>query len=1263
MSVGFASARPGGSGGEGTGGRRRTVISSPATLADIGSTEEQDERKILYAILRESTTTNDAGETVFDDDKLLENMKEYGLGISDEVFEEAGVPELKNLGDDEGTLDTLKGLVGKGLDLIDRPSQAILRGFDATFEREGWRSPGLGLANMTYDFGAGLSEAKKGFLGRGQRINAREALDQDPTVGGRLGGAFDTGLVITSDPLTFLSGGGSAALKGAGKTAAKEIAQQTGEEVAENVLRRGVRPSLFAKGSTRAERIGLRPAGRSSGLRQEVIEGLAAQGVKNPRKLLGRAERLDKGGLRLMGMSTPLNRARTQRLTQGLHLSDARYLASADPAAVGKLDAEISAARKELSDLAESKSLGVGTEEALADLNLRYLGAQTKLDDLLAQKEALYSAPKRPDRLVSDTDLLGPKQRTDLQRVGGFNRATRPIRKHFVRNADQNKVVQEGLRQGRDAAESTRYQHLKQTAERLNKTLKGRRLKDMRRLTDEEKTEILNALDVGGSVETALAGDVLSDRSKEVLRALNDIRENDTNALKKFGLTSDELVTETNYIRRQLTDEARQLFDTGSLVKDAPGATTSDLFGGGTFLSRNEALASKPITEINAPGTLRGMGPEYNAMADITEAGGQIYKENPLDAMMTHSAEVAGATARKQYLDDLAKIVDPDTGQALVTNSPTKGYRALEPGTKIIDGQKVPTYYAPHSIAAEVEGAMTVLTDDEVLKKWSKFMDGWMKTWKGYATVPVLFGTGFHARNTAGNLFNNFLAGATNPLAYRRAARLQALDDKVQDAFQSSMRADQTAWEAYETVARSFRGKSTGKLKELGKVTDDDVAMLLEAKRRGIFGTGFFTEDLGKATEFSRRARRNAAPGQGEIGFGGVAKDKARRVKDWAAHENRLVGSGRKIGETIEGNARLGHFINMVDNGLDFGQAAFSVKKHLFDYGHLTPFEQRWMKRIIPFYTFMRNNVPLQMENVVTQPGKYAALSHLQTAGASAIDPQAHTLPGWSMEQGMVPLSEEAKADVNKAIPGNFLDIQEGQPTMIGFDNPAKAAMDAMEPVITTAAFAASPALNNAVGDAMKNHGILPDKDYTSRDVADAWMNLPGGGPTELLVFLVETQTGVDTFTGSEAIKTERSSETWDRLASSLSPLWAKGKSASGKMSDDYKTSELVFKNILGANFSEITPPREEGARRGYLSDLDDAIRRRNRGIDEFLDLDGDGEPDLDETGRKIPNPDRVPDRADLQAAGLLPGGGSGTGPLVSKARGGGYQPRSLFSG
>ena len=81
---------------------------------------------------------------------------------------------------------------------------------------------------------------------------------------------------------------------------------------------------------------------------------------------------------------------------------------------------------------------------------------------------------------------------------------------------------------------------------------------------------------------------------------------------------------------------------------------------------------------------------------------------------------------------------------------------------------------------------------------------------------------------------------------------------------------------------------------------------------------------------------------------------------------------GNKVGTTVEGTQRAHLFISALDQGMSPAEAAEMVDKFLFDYADLTHFEQAHLKRIIPFYTFMRKNLPLQLEMMIEKPQVYS---------------------------------------------------------------------------------------------------------------------------------------------------------------------------------------------------------------------------------------------------------------------------------------------------
>jgi hypothetical protein len=88
----------------------------------------------------------------------------------------------------------------------------------------------------------------------------------------------------------------------------------------------------------------------------------------------------------------------------------------------------------------------------------------------------------------------------------------------------------------------------------------------------------------------------------------------------------------------------------------------------------------------------------------------------------------------------------------------------------------------------------------------------------------------------------------------------------------------------------------------------------------------------------------------------------------------------RKATYATDGWTRMTGFIHNLKQGQSFEQAAATTKKFLFDYFDLTPFERKVMKRIIPFYTWTRKNIPLQLEVLVKNPRVFARINDIQNA-------------------------------------------------------------------------------------------------------------------------------------------------------------------------------------------------------------------------------------------------------------------------------------------
>jgi len=83
---------------------------------------------------------------------------------------------------------------------------------------------------------------------------------------------------------------------------------------------------------------------------------------------------------------------------------------------------------------------------------------------------------------------------------------------------------------------------------------------------------------------------------------------------------------------------------------------------------------------------------------------------------------------------------------------------------------------------------------------------------------------------------------------------------------------------------------------------------------------------------------------------------------------NKLLEGGRNFSSLLENHFRFGAFIDTWKKGGSFEDAALNVKKIFYNYSELNMFERKVMKRIIPFYSWMRFNTPRMLETMATRP-------------------------------------------------------------------------------------------------------------------------------------------------------------------------------------------------------------------------------------------------------------------------------------------------------
>lgn len=278
-----------------------------------------------------------------------------------------------------------------------------------------------------------------------------------------------------------------------------------------------------------------------------------------------------------------------------------------------------------------------------------------------------------------------------------------------------------------------------------------------------------------------------------------------------------------------------------------------------------------------------------------------------------------------------------------------KMFDKLEADGLLVEGRKIgggagrffaPGTYFDQDVAASLAKMEQIFSNDQMITRFGRLFDQFQARMKFLQTAP---NPGFHIRNTMSDMFINFLDGVTSIVPYRQAATL-------------------------------VRGKNAKQIKITLKngLELDGNEIIQQYDGMGL-RAGFFHAEAG------------IIPGMGSKLTHGT---------------NNVI---RKFSEVREDTMRMAHFIDAlkktpktdtIEEAAEL--AAKRVRKYNFDYQDLTNVEKKIFRRAVPFYTFMRKNVPLMMETYMTRPGRMIVPTKAQNALAAFLgnDNRDEPLPG-----------------------------------------------------------------------------------------------------------------------------------------------------------------------------------------------------------------------------------------------------------------------------
>jgi hypothetical protein len=255
---------------------------------------------------------------------------------------------------------------------------------------------------------------------------------------------------------------------------------------------------------------------------------------------------------------------------------------------------------------------------------------------------------------------------------------------------------------------------------------------------------------------------------------------------------------------------------------------------------------------------------------------------------------------------------------------------------------------------------------------------------------------GFHTRNALSNVFQLIAAGADPRNLFKGSGILSEINKGLEKGL------------APRTIATA--------LVDSGKV---EIGDWFSSSRRQVIDAIEDTINYSSSTGFGQYGEIFEAVGKSNRGIRQlkeVGKVDLKQPSTYKSIPSTLAGKylqkSRAIGEGIENYSRFGLMWDGLAKGLSPQEAVARSNKYLVDYADLSNVD-RIAKQIIPFWTFMSRNTPLQLELMWTNPRAYALYSNLKRNIEGPSEEEGGlVIPGYEKDRGVFPL----KTPIN--IPG-----------------------------------------------------------------------------------------------------------------------------------------------------------------------------------------------------------------------------------------------------
>jgi len=358
----------------------------------------------------------------------------------------------------------------------------------------------------------------------------------------------------------------------------------------------------------------------------------------------------------------------------------------------------------------------------------------------------------------------------------------------------------------------------------------------------------------------------------------------------------------------------------------------------------------------------KGFEPEVNAGRLLKQRMASHYRKDGRARFVIDAVTKFGIKRTPENTEFLTKNGYFDVGQSLGSKTAQALYKDLP------DEERM---FLPGKIIKSMNAVEELLTDDNVAGAMLRKADWVNRQFKFFNTIVS---PGYWLRNSLSDTINNLSNDVNDPRHYAGAAKVLKENRAASTAEWMNNVLDRGLDQGLIDPAMADTARhDPGKFGTV-KIGPHDVPTNLVWQR--------YLKEGGRAGDIVSNVLPNTDPEASEA-LGHMAR---RHISTARQKFNTKTARLAEVNSIREDAFRLSHFISAADKKAKQGgswedafvHAGDELSRGNVDYGKLSTWEREKAKRVIPFYSWMRGNLPHQVSMLATRPGFMAMYPKMQ---------------------------------------------------------------------------------------------------------------------------------------------------------------------------------------------------------------------------------------------------------------------------------------------